>query len=436
MREHVEQPASTDGRLMGTTVKQSLWFAGLLVVAGCSSDSMTTPVPQGVAGTLAPAIAGTTGTTAGTAATPATAGVGAPVGVAGTGAAGTGATAGTPASPMAGTGAAGTAAAGSGAAGTGAAAAGSGGGSAAGASGAAGDDGAAGMAAPMGPADPSMMGPLEVMNEQVGEGFTYTIAADDRGDGVAGCASFAGSFGGDAQAANDFIKIPEGMMMDRYTLFRPATLEAGKKYPIVTWGNGTCAHPMNYQPMLTQLASHGFFVIAANSRSTGSGTVITRALDWAESVNMDSASPYYQQIDMEKVGAAGHSQGALGTLAASSDPRIKTVIFFNGVESTSKPFLTISGDRDLPFVSLTGMKSAVRSATKGAFLWYHMIPERGSSDGHLTLITEPMRVYAPQVAWFKYLLEDDPAAKEWLVGPMCKLCGRDAEFEYGASPGL
>lgn len=292
----------------------------------------------------------------------------------------------------------------------------------------------AGMAAPMpaGPVDYSKPGVEVIVDQPVGVGFEYPIASSDRGDGVAGCASFAGGFGGDPAETNKFITIPPDLKMNMYSLYRPKTLEEGKKYPIVTWGNGTCALPEGYGTLLKHIASHGIFVVAANSRQVGQNSVMTKALDWAFAANMDMSSPYFGRIDTDKVGAAGHSQGGLATITAASDRRIKTVIIFNGGASASKPFLTISGDRDLPFTTLSGMKSAVNSAQKAAWIWYHMIPQRGSSDGHLTLITEPLRVVGPSITWFKATLENDAEAKTWFNGAMCKLCGQDAMFEFGS----
>lgn len=288
------------------------------------------------------------------------------------------------------------------------------------------------MTAPTGPIDLSMTGPYEVMIDQpVGEGFEYSVASSDTGDGVAGCMQFASGFGGDAQEATDFIKIPPDLKMNMYSLYRPAKLEEGKKYPIITWGNGTCAMPESYGVLLKHLASHGFFVIAANTRQVGRNSIMTKALDWAFAANKDSKSPYFGKIDEEKVGAAGHSQGAGATNSAASDSRIKTVILFNGGSNAPKPYFAISGDRDIVGLSTSGLKSAIMRAPKAAWLWYHMVPMRGTGDGHLTLITEPERVVGPSAAWFKYILQNDADAKQWLVGSSCKLCGMDAQFEYG-----
>ncbi|HTE48237.1 MAG TPA: hypothetical protein VK636_23530, partial [Gemmatimonadaceae bacterium] len=275
-------------------------------------------------------------------------------------------------------------------------------------------------------------GPYEIIRDQpVGVGFEYPIASSDTGDGVAGCADFAAGFGGDSMESGDFVKIPPDLKMNMYSLYRPAKLEEGKKYPIITWGNGTCALPEGYGTLLKHWASHGFFVVAANSRQVGMNSVMTKALDWAFAANMDSASPYFGKIDTERVGAAGHSQGGMATINAARDARIKTVIIFNGGSSATKPFLAISGDRDIPFVTLSGLKSGTMAAPKAAWLWYHMVPERGSFDGHLTLITEPARVVGPSTAWFKTVLQDDADAKAWFVGTSCKLCGMDAMFEFG-----
>ncbi len=278
-----------------------------------------------------------------------------------------------------------------------------------------------------------MVGPYEVVRDQpVGEGFEYPIASSDTGDGVAGCASFARGFGGDPQESMDFVKIPPEIKMNMYSLYRPAKLEEGKKYPIITWGNGTCALPESYGVLLKHWASHGFFVVAANSRQVGQNSVMTKALDWAFAANMDPKSPYYQKIDTDRVGASGHSQGSGATVTAARDARIKTVVLFNGGASASKPFFSVSGDRDVVGLSVSSMRSAVNSATKAAWIWYHMVPERGSGDGHLTLITEPERVVGPSTAFFKAVLLEDADAKTWFNGTSCKLCGMNEKFEFGS----
>lgn len=292
--------------------------------------------------------------------------------------------------------------------------------------------GGGGSAAPSGgPTDPDQLGPYEVQLDQpVGEGFGVPVASSDTGDGVAGCKSFAESFGSDPADTMALIELPPDLRMDLYSLYRPATLEEGKKYPLITWGNGTCAKPEGYRTLLRHVASHGFFVIAANSRQVGQNSPMTKALDWAAAANDDPTSPYYGKIDLDKIGAMGHSQGGIATTAAARDKRVKAVIIWNGGASATKPFLAVSGDRDIAG-SLSSYERGTRGATKGAYLWYHMVPGDGAADGHLTLMVEPERVVGPATAWFRYLLQEDPISRDWFVGDDCKLCKTPDAFEFG-----
>jgi hypothetical protein len=46
-------------------------------------------------------------------------------------------------------------------------------------------------------------------------------------------------------------------------------------------------------------------------------------------------------------------------------------------------------------------------------------------------MTQPERVIEPTARWLKLLLQDDAESKEWFVGSTCKLCGHDADYEFG-----
>jgi hypothetical protein len=129
----------------------------------------------------------------------------------------------------------------------------------------------------------------------------------------------------------------------------------------------------------------------------------------------------------------GHSQGGAATVTTADDARVKAVIIYNGGASASKPFLTISGDMDIPFIapSVSDMKSAIGRASKAAYMFFHMIPPGGSFKGHLTLMQQPERLTDASVAWWKVVLKNDAASKEYFVGASCKLCGKATDFEFG-----
>lgn len=399
----------------------------LLGIAGCSSETNTpagpgqTTLPSGGAGMAAPVNPGAGQTpTAGTGAS--VAGSGGPMATAGTGAP---PTAGTDAPPVAGMGAP--------MAGSDAPMAGSGGDPMTGSNlvncmgGSLEACGTfttrAGIEIPLGPYG-------AVMETNVGQGFETTVAAGDMN--TATCELFAASFGEDPAATMELL---DTMDLDfaLYTVYRPANWVEGETYPIITWGNGTCAQPEGYGALLRHVASHGFFVIAANSRWVGSNGAMTKALDYAFAANEDPDSPYYQKLDTTKVGAMGHSQGSGATATAASDPRVQVVILFNGGSSASKPFLSVSGDRDIGSPTAASLRSGMEGASvsKAAFLFYHMIPGTGGLSGHLTLMTEPERVVDATSGWWKYMLNGDSTARELFVGDSCGLCGQDADFEYG-----
>jgi hypothetical protein len=227
-----------------------------------------------------------------------------------------------------------------------------------------------------------------------------------------------------------------GVDYSLYTIFRPACFRSGEKYPVITWANGTCGEIAGYAPLLSTLASYGFIIVASNSTWTATAPtnmVQLRALDYAKSINEDSKSIFYQRLDMDKVGAMGHSQGAKATSNADSDPRIKALIFWNAGDSNEKPYLNVSGERDVFASTPDSMASGVNAATQpGAWVYYHQVLQTGGrSTGHLVLMEQPARVMDMTLAWWQWQLNGDTEAKKMFVGDDCTLCNKADEFEYG-----
>jgi hypothetical protein len=203
----------------------------------------------------------------------------------------------------------------------------------------------------------------------------------------------------------------------------------------ITWGNGTSAPPESYGALLRYVASYGLFVVAANSREVGSGSPapMLHALDFAAAANQDKTSPYYGKLDMTKVGAMGHSQGAAATASAASDPRILDIMLFNSGDTSSKPYLAVSGDTDITFYTPSAMAAAINASTvPAAWLYFHQIDVIGKSfSGHLTLQTQPQRVAEPAKDWWQMMLQNNVAAQSEFIGPNCGLCGDAGAQEFG-----
>lgn len=102
----------------------------------------------------------------------------------------------------------------------------------------------------------------------------------------------------------------------------------GILHPVFNWGPGAGTGPSNYLDHLNRLASHGFVVIS--QPSSGAGDTEIAALDWLLAENDRSGSTFYQKLDPDRVGAGGHSLGALTTMAMASDPRLNLYVLVCG----------------------------------------------------------------------------------------------------------
>jgi len=121
-----------------------------------------------------------------------------------------------------------------------------------------------------------------------------------------------------------------------YDLFYPRHYTAlGFKSPIITWGNGTTGRPAMVSTLLGHLASYGFTVIASTSGWTGSGTQIDAAAHYLAAQDTATGSVFYQKLNVHKVAAVGHSQGAGGAVrAATSDPALITTVLTFSLPNT------------------------------------------------------------------------------------------------------
>lgn len=100
---------------------------------------------------------------------------------------------------------------------------------------------------------------------------------------------------------------------NKFDVYYPTTLGAnGFKHPILTWGNGTLGSASGVDYFLRHMASWGFVVIATEDQLTGPGQTIFDAANFLVNANGDSHSPFFQKLDINHIGAFGHSQGAGG----------------------------------------------------------------------------------------------------------------------------
>ena len=138
------------------------------------------------------------------------------------------------------------------------------------------------------------------------------------------------------------IAVKEETMKD-YVVYRPKDLMHAHArcgaLPLLLFGNGGCSDTsVGYERMLSEVASHGYIVVAIgemrdslNERPIGhtESTELTRGLELILKLNRTKGTEYYNMMDTTKIAAAGHSCGGAQVLFNAGDPRLKTYLILN-----------------------------------------------------------------------------------------------------------
>ncbi|MCM1259596.1 MAG: hypothetical protein NC182_01465 [Prevotella sp.] len=103
----------------------------------------------------------------------------------------------------------------------------------------------------------------------------------------------------------------------KYEIFYPSILEKeNKTYPLVIMVNGTGITASKYKEVLKHLSSWGFIVVGNEDANSRSGYSSSLSLDFMIEQNKNPESMFYNKIDLENIGIAGHSQGGVGAINA------------------------------------------------------------------------------------------------------------------------
>ncbi|MFF1823800.1 hypothetical protein ACFVWG_41250 [Kribbella sp. NPDC058245] len=206
------------------------------------------------------------------------------------------------------------------------------------------------------------------------------------------------------------------------TIIRPTQLGTlgCAKHPVILWSNGAAATVSTYQPLLEHFASHGFIVAAGEGRSS-SGDPLLEGLDYLTAQNGTAGSVFAGKVDLDHVGATGHSLGGGAAVGAGADPRVDTVAPleggpFNDPADLHGPALYFAGSADLivwPSVvhdryTQSAQVPAIYAELKGAD-HFVVSPDGGQFRGAIT-------------AWFRYWLMGDAQARGEFFGPSCANC--------------
>lgn len=253
--------------------------------------------------------------------------------------------------------------------------------------------------------------------------------------------------------------------LPKHVVYRPADLSklGSKKLGVLAWGNGGCSDDgASSRLHLLEIASHGYLAIANGTIKSGPGVEpapprqpradgqlpppatsakqLIEAIDWALAENAREGSELYGRIDPKAIAISGYSCGGLQALDVAHDPRIRTVLIHNSgifdAESAKRlPSMDIGKDKlkklHTPIVYIQGGPSdiAYNNGMDDFRRIDHVPAVMANIDvGHGGTFMEPNGGRAAQVAvaWLEWQLRGDQKAKEWFVGPQCRLCTDEA----------
>jgi uncharacterized protein len=241
-----------------------------------------------------------------------------------------------------------------------------------------------------------------------------------------------------------------------FTVYRPS--QAAGRWPIVAWGNGGCVNLGNSAaPLLTEIAAHGYLVIAigpigaalaSTPRPARTGTPeeqlrtalatsspaptkfeqLFEAIEWATAANL--SGPLAGKIDVDHVAVAGHSCGGLQAIAASVDPRVDTTIALNsGVFEQPRVNVDkhVLAKLHAPIAYFIGGSGDMAYANaEDDFARITTVPalKANNAFGHGGRLKDERGGPTAQwvVRWLDWQLKGDTKARASFVGVDCELC--------------
>ena len=246
----------------------------------------------------------------------------------------------------------------------------------------------------------------------------------------------------------DYAEYPaQDLLIKQYKIWYPSALagEEGREWPIVVMANGTGVPASRYAPVFRHLASWGFVVIGNEMQNSWSGGASAGALDLLAELNEDPSSLFYHKLDLDNVGSAGHSQGAIGAInAVTAQPNgdsYKALYLASTPSSLYASTLEWAYDPamiDVPcfMTAGTGLLDAGEAGSPEVAeeaqevsispLWsqeenYGLIPDsvpklraRRTGADHAEMLPWPDGY---MTAWFMYWLQGDEAAGRAFFGP-------------------
>jgi dienelactone hydrolase len=229
-------------------------------------------------------------------------------------------------------------------------------------------------------------------------------------------------------------------------------------FPLIIFSHGLGGTPEFSQPVIERWVSAGFVVVAPrfplsrpdNPAGPDAGDVQNQTgdvrflIDAVLEASVDPDSPVAGLIDRERIGASGHSNGAITTIGVTLhtccvDDRIEAAVAFAG---TGSPFAGGEYEWSLapPFLIVHGTLDEQVGYSTGVALYNNLAGPKGllTLDGgdHVAMF-DPDRMWLDEVAaattdFFLAYLADDAAALGRLQAPGAESGYPNLRFDDGA----
>lgn len=231
----------------------------------------------------------------------------------------------------------------------------------------------------------------------------------------------------------------------KYEIWYPSDIADIGKCPLVIFSNGTGVKGSKYQAQFKHLASWGFVVIGTEEENSWNGfssemclRLMIRCND-NEKIDDWETNPFYQHIDLERIGVNGHSQGGVGVFSAVTEQKhgsmIKSVFSASptnlelarileweyDVTNLNIPVMLVSttGDGDVKLVVSPEQLADIYDELPDDIL--KVMAVRNNAD-HGTCLTE---TDAYMTAWFLMTLCDDEEAARVFTGERAEISNNE-----------
>lgn len=125
-----------------------------------------------------------------------------------------------------------------------------------------------------------------------------------------------------------------------YKVWYPRDIASMPKRPIILYCNGTGSNYIKTPDTVTYLkkaASYGYVCLTNTDENTGVGTSMNEGMNALIAFNSKKSHKFYKKLDINKVGLAGHSQGAACCINLASKGKYSNNKYFKTIFACSLP---------------------------------------------------------------------------------------------------